>query len=346
MSIIHDRPDLADHEIVLAFESLFKRTVNSVKMLDGERDQNAYVKTNCGGEFVFKICNPSEPRELLQAQNAAMDILCTAKARVPRLLRTIDCETLPTFHDSSGSFLVRAVEWIPGIPLAKVTQPSRSLIYEIGNELGKIDASLQGFDQSALHRRFEWNLKNGIDVITARVGAVTDDELRSTIISLADRIGPNLAAAEPNLRQAVIHNDANDYNVIVTHSPNSQGDRSVCGIIDFGDLAWTYVAAELAIAMAYVVCNRRDWMTAVCELTAGFCQTFALLPAEVDVLFDLLLLRLGTSVCMSASQQADRPGDPYLSISQSPIRSLLPILAKADSNQVCDGLRAACESVA
>ena len=48
------------------------------------------------------------------------------------------------------------------------------------------------------------------------------------------------------LRHGVIHGDANDHNVLVR-----QG--RVAGLIDFGDLVYSAVVCDLAIAVAYAM---------------------------------------------------------------------------------------------
>ena len=50
----------------------------------------------------------------------------------------------------------------------------------------------------------------------------------------------------PGLRKSVIHNDANDYNVIVGGNDDLYGrNQRVVGVIDFGDMVYT--AIRLAI---------------------------------------------------------------------------------------------------
>ncbi|GIT08322.1 MAG: hypothetical protein CM1200mP30_19520 [Pseudomonadota bacterium] len=52
-----------------------------------------------------------------------------------------------------------------------------------------------------------------------------------------------------------IHNDCNDYNVLVI--PNLHGSPSL-GLIDFGDMSHSYLAAEPAAACAYAMLNKAE----------------------------------------------------------------------------------------
>jgi Ser/Thr protein kinase RdoA (MazF antagonist) len=121
----------------------------------------------------------------------------------------------------------------------------------------------------------------------------------------------------------VIHGDANDYNVLV--DPETM---TVSGLIDFGDMVYSYTVADLAVAIAYVVLEEADPLSAAREVIEGYKSEFLLLDDEVEALWPLVRLRLGMSVCMAAYQQQQRPENDYLQISQRSIaENLARILA-------------------
>ena len=62
-----------------------------------------------------------------------------------------------------------------------------------------------------------------------------------------------MAPRFPELRTSVIHNDANDNNILVQESGSQ-----VKSIIDFGDMVHTYTICELAIAIAYMILDKED----------------------------------------------------------------------------------------
>jgi Ser/Thr protein kinase RdoA (MazF antagonist) len=121
------------------------------------------------------------------------------------------------------------------------------------------------------------------------------------------------------LRKSVIHGDANDYNVLV------EGD-SVVGLIDFGDMVYSYTVGDLAIAVAYVVLGKDDPYAAAAPVIDGYQTEFPLTSEEVEALWPLVRLRLCMSVCIAAHQQAQQPENDYLGISQSLIAQTLPRL--------------------
>ena len=105
---------------------------------------------------------------------------------------------------------------------------------------------------------------------------------------------------------------------------------TVSGLLDFGDMVYSYTAGDLAIAIAYVVPGKPDPLSAAREVVAGYTQEFYLLPEELDALWRLVLLRLAMSICMAAHQQRQRPENKYLQVSQKAIVESLPRLFAVD----------------
>jgi 4-aminobutyrate aminotransferase-like enzyme len=96
--------------------------------------------------------------------------------------------------------------------------------------------------------------------------------------------------------------------------------------VDFGDMVVSHVVNDVAIAMAYASLGKRDALAAAAQVAAGYHAGRPLAEDEIAALYGLLLLRLGLSVCVAAAQQAEKPDDRYLGISQEPIRAALPAL--------------------
>ena len=67
-----------------------------------------------------------------------------------------------------------------------------------------------------------------------------------------------------HLPHQVIHNDANEHNVLVAD------DGAVTGLIDFGDVVWTARVCGLAVAGAYAMQGRPDPARAVVPVVRGY----------------------------------------------------------------------------
>jgi 4-aminobutyrate aminotransferase-like enzyme len=143
-----------------------------------------------------------------------------------------------------------------------------------------------------------------------------------------------------SLRQTVIHNDANDYNVLVDGDGEVQ---SIVGLIDFGDMVRSYTIGDLAIGVAYALLEAPDPLDVAAIVTRGYHANNALDSNEIGALYGLICLRLCMSVCIAAHQTRQRPDDSYLAISQEAIRRTLPKLAERPFPFAEDVLREACD---
>jgi Ser/Thr protein kinase RdoA (MazF antagonist) len=285
-------------------EELFGVTA-SARLLPSERDQNFLLTNELGEKFVLKIANALESRALLEAQNAVLEQLAKQVAFTPRVLPSLSGELIAT----RANHLVRLVTYLPGVPLAEVTPHSRGLLRDFGSKLGQMDRVLAGFDHPAVHRDFHWDLANGNRVIDDYSALVAEREL-----VLKCRLASNT-----DLRRSLIHGDANDYNVLV------EADR-ISGLIDFGDIVYSWTVGNLAVALAYVVLGKGDPLAAATPVIEGYTKEFELYDEELDVLWKLVRLRLAMSVCLAAEQLRQQPENEYLSISQRAIRETLPKL--------------------
>ena len=90
---------------------------------------------------------------------------------------------------------------------------------------------------------------------------------RELVERTRDRATGLLDPLRDALPRSVIHNDANDYNVMV--SPSLEGTR-LSGLIDFGDLTRGWRAAEVAVAAAYGMMELHDPVAAACAVARGY----------------------------------------------------------------------------
>ena len=264
--------------------------------LPSERDQNFLVTDGAGEKFVLKIANGLESRAFLEAENA---VLKHVGSRVSFCQSPVS--SVVTVGDA---YFARLVRYLPGVPLAQVRQ-TPELLRDLGRKLGQLDHALSDFDHPAVHRDFHWDLANGNRII---------DEFGTNSIVSQCRVEFDGA-----LRRSVIHGDANDYNVLV--DPERM---VVTGLLDFGDMVYSYTVGDLAIAIAYAVLDKSDPRAAADEVIKGYTSEFELIDEEMEMLWPLVRLRLAMSVCIAAYQLGEQPENEYLRISQKAIEKTLP----------------------
>ena len=273
--------------------------------LPSERDQNFLLTDREGEKFVLKIANALESRAFLEAENA---VLKHVARRVSFCQSPVTSEILSI----EDRYFARLVRYLPGVPLAKVQPQPAELLRDFGRKLGQLDRALSDFDHAAVHRDFHWDLANGNRVIDEFAKLIEDEKLRELVL------GCKVEFAD-GLRRSVIHGDANDYNVLVDPAA-----MTVTGLLDFGDMVYSYTVGDLAIAIAYVVLDKPDPRAAAREVIKGYTSEFGLLADEREMLRPLVRLRLAMSVCIAAAQLQLRPENEYLRISQRSIEASLP----------------------
>lgn len=140
------------------------------------------------------------------------------------------------------------------------------------------------------------------------------------------------------LRKSLIHNDANDTNIIM----DKEG-KSVLAFIDFGDILVSYTINDLAITLVYVLFKEKDVLSAMEQIVRAYNMFLHIQPDELGLLVFLMKVRLAFSILMSSHSYHFNPDNEYLISSQSAAIKLLKFLDKEiDNNYVHYLLRRAC----
>jgi Ser/Thr protein kinase RdoA (MazF antagonist) len=290
-----------------------------LRPLPSERDRNFAVRVDGHERFVLKLSNATEDASFLDLQHRAMARLAEAGVPCQVPIVSIDGREMLDVGQDGSPTLARLLTWLPGRPLATIPPADRSdeLLEDLGRVMGRVATALGPFDHPAAHREFQWSAERGLTVIAAHTPAVADSDRAALLGGWVDRLAA-LDAVLPDLRHGVIHNDANDHNVLV-----DDDGRSVAGLLDFGDSVHSVLVNELAVAAAYAALETADPLAVVAAVRAGFEETCPLRADERAVLVELVALRLATSVALSAHQSRLDPDDAYLTVSEAPAWALL-----------------------
>jgi 4-aminobutyrate aminotransferase-like enzyme/Ser/Thr protein kinase RdoA (MazF antagonist) len=346
-SIVQHAPRFSEEDAIRIANDRFGLDVTA-RLLPSERDQNFLLNDSTGKSYVLKLANSTERMEVLDFQNQAMmhildkrDIFDRSLSVAPIVCPTKKGAQITSTEGLDGStHFVRLLTYLPGKPLAQVRPHDPHLLTSLGCFLGNVDRALQDFDHPAARRDFHWDLKNAGRIITNYVDLIQDPENRDLVRGFFDRYQAETKTQLPDLRTGVIHNDANDYNVLI--EPDGQWHHKVSGVIDFGDMVHTQTVNELAIACAYAMLNKADPLAAAGHVVAGYHQACTMTEQELAVLFDLICMRLCMSVCQSANQYRHDPNNEYLRVSEKPAWALLKKLTSIHSRFACYAFRRAC----
>lgn len=218
------------------------------------------------------------------------------------------------YAEEDGKIL-RLLTYLEGTFLAEAPQTD-SILDSLGGLLAQMNLQSRLTPPGMLAGSvIRWDLQH-MELHRETLGLVADPRDRALIGHYLLQYESEVLPHRHELRKALIHNDANDWNVLTR-------DGRVCGIIDFGDMCHSWLINELAVAMTYVLTGREDPLAAGARVIQAYNRTIPLLPLELDLLYYLIAARMCMSLCNSAVSSRERPDSDYIRISEVPIRKLL-----------------------
>ncbi len=307
--------------------------------LDGEYDLN-FLGSGPDRDIIVKVMHAGCPIDLADLQCQALAQVQAVDPGLPlqTVVPALDGRAVVTAADPDG---VERIVWVigalPGLTMGRCGPQPAEVLSELGELAGKLDLALKGFTHPGLARATKWNLTTG-DWIAAQLDCLTGDrrDLIRDIVNEFATLKPALA----DLSAQAIHNDLNDYNILI--APDLSGGTAITGLIDLGDMVVAPRVCEIAIAAAYAIMGQAAPERALASLVAGYHSAAPLSGAEIDLIWPLLRMRLAVSVVNSTREATARPDDPYVTISQAPAWAILenPTL---DTDLIRARLRATCE---
>ena len=248
--------------------------------LDGEYDLNFLANSASGQGYVLKVMRSDCETWLVDMQVKAFEHITAHQPHLPcpRIIRSVGDQPLLKLADENGEErLVWVLNQLPGYCYAKAEPKGNVLIHEVGKVLGGTAKALASFQHEGLERDFKWNLMHA-GWIKDQLPCITDPARRTII----EDISAEFDALEPNLTSLpmqAIHNDANDYNIMVEGKLNEP--RKVSGLIDLGDMCMAARICDLAIAAAYIVLDHDSPESAIAALVAGYHQAYPFTATEI-----------------------------------------------------------------
>jgi len=300
-----------------------------VTNLYSDRDQNFLIQSGSNKNYILKISNPAEKPEILELQNKATLYI---RSRDPNLGIPLQIGEIKEFNKDGKTYFLRLLEYLDG-QFLKDSLVGNAAHEKLGIFLGTLSHSLDGFFHSAADREFEWDVR-AIELIKSRLDYLKSKSEKKTITHFLNEYANNVLPKASELKMAVIHNDGNDHNILV----DENGETT--GIIDFGDMVYSYQVAEPAVCMAYLGLEKEDPFKPMAQALKGYHSCFSLNYSELKSVIYLVCIRLCISVTMSAWRLELFPENKYLSISQKPAWDLLRKLENKElkdwSNKLMD----------
>ncbi len=328
---------LSEHEAERIALELYgiKGTAQS---LPGEIDMNFKITVSEKATYVLKVSRPETSLRYLQFQQELLKHLEKFDKELahPRAVADRDDLLVSRYESNSVVRHVRMLSWIPGRVYSQVRPQTDTLRYSLGKVCGKITAALRDFDHREGHRRLEWDIAQG--EWTARHLEVLPPSGIQIARYFLDRF-ESKRQSYALLRKSLVHNDANDNNILVNEDLR---DPSVVTTIDFGDAIHTQVINDIAVACAYAAMDLHDPLQGILPVIRGYHESFPLQEKELRYLYDCIAMRLIISVTKSALNRIEEPDNTYLQISDRKAWELLEKWKQVSPELACFSFRSAC----
>ena len=330
MSVFNSPPPNYSLEDIIKLVEDHYGFIVQITVLNSERDQNFLCATD-KKKYVLKISNPDEDRAVLEMQNACMQYI---KDHDPSLQVPLAFKEVKTIEYEGTSFFIRLVDYLPGQFLMNVDHHN-DLLYELGSFLGRLRTAMNGFDHPAGHRDFPWDVAN-VDFIKEHKHFLNSK--KGIVDNFINQYEQNVLPIVSKLRKVLIHNDGNDHNVLL----NENG--KINGIIDFGDMIYTFIACEPAVCMAYVALEKDDPLEAIAQVLKGFHEKFPLTHDELLSVIYLVCMRSCITVTMAAYRKQLFPDNKYISVTEDQAWDFLKKMQHEDLKKWSDKLVVYAES--
>ncbi len=271
-----------------------------LRPLPGELDQNFLAQDQNGSKYILKIMRNDCPEWLIKAQIESIEKINIKdpSLKIPKIIKSLQGTPFIIQNDQTEKARILWVQrYIPGKCYAEIKQKTTDLSFAIGVTLGGIDKALANYQNEKLVRDFKWNLPGSLWI--EKYLAVIKNSERNWIISKIVKDFKEVLPELSNLSSQIIHNDPNDYNILI--SGDNYRSLTVSGIVDFGDICQAPRICDLAIAAAYIVLDHPNPENMLAALVSGYNSIYPLSTQEVDIIWRLLRMRLAVSVVNSTS---------------------------------------------
>lgn len=279
-----------------------------IQKLEGYDSINYRIKTS-SDQYVLKQYLNIQDYGLVNAEVQLLDEISDQLSfQIPNTVKP-----LTTLNDNS---FTRLLTYIEGDFLAQA-EHNKVLLFNFGKAIAQLDKHLLSKRSYPIEARKQiWDLQYCL-LNKVKINHIKETSKRKLVHYFFDQFEHHILPKQDNLRHAIIHGDLNENNVLVEKN-------EIVGFIDFGDICYSPLINEIAIAITYtMLLNEKDPIKKACEALKGYHSVIPLLKEEVELLYYLIAARLCVSVCNSSEAVAKGGETDYILINQKPAWKLL-----------------------
>ncbi|QKX06599.1 aminotransferase class III-fold pyridoxal phosphate-dependent enzyme [Aquimarina sp. TRL1] len=282
----------------------------TIEKLCGYDNANFLVQTDTTS-FIFKTYVFSEALfDLVKAENEVLLFLKENgnNKQYPTPVSFKDGSYIKILQIDGNKQICRMLTYLDGVFLGDSTH-TKPLLASIGTFLAKTDLLLQNVTNYTIKsRQWQWDIQY-LPQFKHFIKDIPDATNRALVSYFFQQFEAHVTPQIPKLRKQIIYNDANEWNML---TKNNQ----VSAIIDFGDIAYSFLINELAIAITYACYDKDTPLDNAVIILQSYHDVIPLEEKEIQLLYYLIAARLCMSVCNSAQAKKNTPENTYALVSE------------------------------
>jgi len=288
----------------------------AIKKLSGYDNANYFVET-VNDKYILKTyLKNDELLDLVKAENEILMLLNESdNNKYPKPIPFLDKSYVKVIEVGGKSIIFRMLSFLEGDFLGAVNH-TKKLFQSFGVFLARLDLKLQQITNYTIKaRQWEWDIQY-LNLNEKYFYDIPNAKDRNVVRYFFQQYKENVIPVLPELRKSIIHNDTNEWNVLVNN-------EIISGFIDFGDLAHSQLINELAIAITYACYDKENPFEWASIIVKSYHDILSITENEIQVLYYLIAVRLCISVCNSAHSKKENPDNAHILLSEKPAWQML-----------------------
>ena len=273
--------------------------------LGSQQDANFLLRADDGTDAtILKIANPAFGTVEIEAQDAAADLIASARPelRVATVLRRPDGSPWrTTVETETGPAVARLLRYLPGGTLSGSRHLSPGTVAGMGTLVGKVSTALRDFRHPGLDRVLQWDPQYADRVVAKLAGHIDEPDRRTAVQAATAEAWAHVHKLAATLPMQAVHLDLTDDNLI--RRPDSRPPMPD-GIIDFGDVTSSWAVGELAVSLSSMLHHDGVEPHHVLPAVRAFHAVRPLSPEEADAVWPIVVLRAAVLVVSGRHQAA------------------------------------------
>jgi 4-aminobutyrate aminotransferase-like enzyme/Ser/Thr protein kinase RdoA (MazF antagonist) len=300
------RPAFDPDAVVDIARQTFDVTAARARDLGSERDQTFMLLDASDAPLaVMKVSNAAEDPAILDMEALgvlhAVGVDPTLPLAIPRPVpgaapdSSDPADRRAMLRAPDGEHHVRMYSILPGRQRIDALELSDAALVGWGETTARLARALRGFFHPAAQRTMLWDIQHA-----ARsrefVGAIRDPSHRALVERALDRFETVVVPIWPSFRAQVVHGD------MTTDNALTDEDGLISGIVDFGDMSYTALVADVASLLGSLLDGRTDaeLFRAARLILDGYQRVTPLEPLELRYLGELLAARSAVTIAIPA----------------------------------------------